>query len=46
MKMKIYITFQFSHKYSTYQIIKDPCNEKQCQHNITSYGEKKFTQGT
>ena len=31
--------FMFSYKYSTYQIIKDPCNGKQCQHNISSYGE-------
>ena len=29
----------FSYKYSTYQIIKDPCNGKQCQNNISSYGE-------
>ena len=28
----------FSYKYSTYQIIKDPCNE-QYQNNISSYGE-------
>ena len=27
--------------HSTYQIIKDPCNGKQCQHNISSYGETK-----
>ena len=26
-------------KDSPYQIIKDPCNGKQCQHNILSYGE-------
>ena len=25
--------------HSTYQIIKNPCNGKQCQHNILSYGE-------
>ena len=39
MKTKIYITFHISYKYSTYQINKDPCNEKQYQHNISSYGE-------
>ena len=27
MKMKIYITFHMSYKYSTYHIIKDPFNE-------------------
>ena len=31
--------FIFHTLHSTYQIIKDPCNEKQCQHNISSYGE-------
>ena len=25
--------------HSTYQIIKNPCNGKQCQHNISSFGE-------
>ena len=33
MKFKICITFHTSYKYSTYQIIKDPCNEKY-QYNI------------
>ena len=33
MKMKIYITFHISYKYSTYHIIKDPCNENNV--NIT-----------
>ena len=36
---KIYITFHILHKYSTYQIINDPCNGKQCQYNISSCGE-------
>ena len=31
--------FIFHTKKTTYQIIKDPCNEKQCQHKISSYGE-------
>ena len=34
-------TFHISYKYFTYQIIKDPYNGNQCQHNITSYGETK-----
>ena len=25
--------------HSKYQILKDPCNGKQCQHSISSYGE-------
>ena len=33
MKMKIYITFHISYNYSTYQIIKNPCNENNV--NIT-----------
>ena len=33
------VHFIFSYEYSTYQIIKDPCNQKQCQHNISSCGE-------
>ena len=45
--MKIYnenekyiLQFIFHTLHSTSQIIiKDPCNEKQCQHNISSYGE-------
>ena len=36
---KYIIHFMFSYKYSTHQIIMDTCNGKQCQHNITSYGE-------
>ena len=28
MKMKIYITFHISYKYSTYQIFMDTCNQK------------------
>ena len=36
---KYTLHLMFSYKYSTYQIIKDTCNEKQCQHNISSYGE-------
>ena len=36
---KYTLHFMFSYKYSTYQIIKDPSNGKQCQHNISSYGE-------
>ena len=35
---KYIIHFMFSYKNSIYQIIKDPCNGKQCQHNISSYG--------
>ena len=43
MKMKqIYITFHISYKYSTYQIVKNPCNEKQCQHNIQVMGREKY----
>ena len=34
------IRFMFSYKNSMYQIIKDPCNGKQCQHKISSYGER------
>ena len=41
-KRKIYITFHISYKDYTYQIIKDPCNGKQYQHNITSYGETAY----
>ena len=33
MKMKIYVTFHISYKNSTYQIIKNPCNENNV--NIT-----------
>ena len=36
---KYTLHFMFSHKYSTYQIMKDPCNGKQCQHNISIYGQ-------
>ena len=36
---KYILHLMFSYKYSTYQIIKNPFNGKQCQHNISSYGE-------
>ena len=36
---KYTLHFIFHTLHSTYQIIKDPCNEKLCQHNISSYGE-------
>ena len=41
---KYILHFIFHTLRSTYQIIKGPCNEKQCQHNISSYGETTHTQ--
>ena len=41
MKMKNIHYITYFTQISTYQIIKDPCNGKQCQHNISSYGETK-----
>ena len=39
MKMKNIHYISYFTQISTYQIIKDPCNGKQCQHNISSYEE-------
>ena len=46
MKMKIYrsITFHISYKYSTYQIIKNPCNENNVNITYQVMGRQQITQ--
>ena len=46
MKMKIYVTFHISYKNSTYQIIKNPCNENNVNITYQVMGRQSITHKT